>query len=204
MTWQDKGHKASMGQFARAKAERMILIRFDGEPITADGKDFVGNKREELHFPVTFWDERSVSQKYKEGEAARLCMSQRGEAKMLPAASPPLMREILAEDEEESIMGRTFILSHTGTANDTNYKFREVRIARQAAVAPDPEEIEGITEESEPEAIPEAEDQEAKQKEKFKKEVEKRTKARKTKEKKPVVQDPPDEPIEEEPEEPEE
>jgi hypothetical protein len=185
MSWQDKGRKAAMGQFVRAKAERMVLVRFDGEPTETMGKDFQGNKREELHFPVTFWDERSVALKYKEGEASRIVLTTGGEAKMFPVSSPPLMRTLLEEDEDESIIGRTFIVSHTGTAKDTVYKFREVKVPRQIPIAKD--EDEGDEEEEEPKAIKDADKQDEAEEEHYKKVAEKKTKPRKVKQKeKPV------------------
>ena len=135
MSWQGKGKKAAMGQFVRIKAERMVIVRFDADPVEVEGQDFNKNPRKELHFPVSFWDERSVAIKYKEGEAARLVMTTKPEAKMLPAGSPILMRSLLEEDEEESIMGRTFIISHTGASRDTEYRLREIRVPRQSKVA---------------------------------------------------------------------
>jgi hypothetical protein len=168
-----------MGQFVRVKAERMIIVRFDGEPVEKDGKDFEGNPRKELQFPVTFWDERAVAIRYKEGEAASIVKSSNGEAKMFPAGSAALMRELLAEDEEESIMGRTFIISHTGTARDTSYKFREIKVARQKPIIEQDPEDDAV----EPDAIPEANEQDAEEEVHYAEEMAKRTKAkpRKTK-----------------------
>lgn len=179
MAWQDKGRKAAMGQFVRVKAERMIIVRFDGEPVEKEGKDFDGNKRMELQFPVTFWDERSVALRYKEGEAVQMVRASSGEAKMFPAGSAALMRELLAEDEAESIMGRTFIISHTGTARDTAYKFREIKVPRQkqAPVVEDEEE----EEEEEAEAIPGAKEQKEAEEKHYEEAAKKRTKPRKPK-----------------------
>ena len=191
MAWQNKASKMAMGQFVRVKSERMAIIRFDGEPIEAKGKDFNQKPIDELQFPVTLWDERSVSDRYKEGEAARIVTSEKGEAKLFPTSGGPLLRELMAEDREESIMGRTFILSHTGTARDTSYKFREVKVPKQAVIAKQEDEEEEIEEEKVPEAIPDVDEQEAKRKEKFAKEVAKKTKARKKAEEKAVDTAPP-------------
>ena len=180
MTWQSKAAKMAMGQFVRVKAERMVIVRFDGDPTEARGKSFDGKPQDELQFPVTFWDERSVSDRYGEGEAAKIVRESKGEAKLFPTSGGPLLRELMAEDREESIMGRTFIVSHTGTARDTNYKLREVKVPKQTPLAVQEEEEEEIVEEKEPEAIPEAEEQAKAQKDKFNAEVEKRTAKRKT------------------------
>ncbi len=134
MSWQDKGRRAAMGKFVRAKAERMVLITFQGEPTEHVGKNFNQEPVDELHFPVKFYDERSVGQRYETGEAARIVMSEDGEDKIFPVSSPPLMRELLAEDEQESIMDRTFIISHTGAAANTEYKFREIKVTKQASL----------------------------------------------------------------------
>lgn len=181
MSWQDKGRKAAMGQFVRAKAERMVLVRFDGEPIEKEGKDFQGNPRQELQFPVTFWDERSVALKYKEGEATRIVLGSKGEAKMFPVSSPPLMRTLLEEDEEESVMGRTFIISHTGTAKDTVYKMREVKVPRQKPIVEEDPEDDAV----EPDAIPGANEQDEEEEVHYAEEAAKRIKSkpRKAKEK---------------------
>lgn len=180
-TWQDKGRKAAMGQFVRVKAERMIIVRFDGEPVEKDGKDFEGNPRKELQFPVTFWDERAVAIRYKEGEAASIVKASNGEAKMFPAGSAALMRELLAEDEEESIMGRTFIISHTGTARDTSYKFREIKVARHKPLQNvDPEEDDQDFEET-AEPIPDKEEQDEIEAAVMHEKAAKRTKTRKPK-----------------------
>lgn len=178
-SWQDKGRKAAMGQYVRVKSERMILIRFDGEPVEKEGKDFDGNKRMELQFPVTFWDERAVAIRYKEGEAAQMVRDSKGEAKMFPAGSAALMRELLAEDAEESIMGRTFVISHTGTARDTAYKFREVKVPRlkQVPVIEEDPEDDAV----EPDAIPEANTQDEEEEVHYAAEAAKRTKPRKAK-----------------------
>jgi hypothetical protein len=159
----------------------MAIIRFDGEPLETRGTDFNKKPVDELQFPVTFWDERSVSDRYKEGEAVKIILTEKGEAKMLPTSGGPLLRELTAEDREESIMGRTFILSHTGTARDTSYKFREVRVPKQAPIVRQEDEEEEENEYQEPEAIPDVDEQEAKAKEKFTEEVKKRTAKRKTK-----------------------
>jgi len=100
---------------------------------------------------------------------------------MFPTSGGPLLRELMAEDREESIMGRTFILSHTGTARDTSYKFREVRVPKQTAILKQDDEEEEENEDQVPEAIPDVNEQEAKAKEKFTEEVKKRTAKRKTK-----------------------
>jgi len=196
MAWQNKASKMAMGQFVRVKSERMAIVRFDGEPTEAKSKDFNGKPVDELQFPVTFWDERSVSDRYAEGEAAKMVRDGKGEAKLFPTSGGPLLRELMAEDREESIMGRTFIISHTGTARDTSYKFREVKVPKQAVIAREEEEEENISDEKEPEAVENVEEQEAKEKEKFKKEVAKRTKARKTATKKDVENVPPARPEE--------
>jgi hypothetical protein len=174
MSWQDKGRKAAMGQFVRAKAERMVLVRFDGEPIEKEGKDFQGNTRQELQFPVTFWDERSVALKYKEGEASRIVLTSKGEAKMFPVSSPPLMRTLLEEDEEENVMGRTFIISHTGTAKDTVYKMREVNVPKQKSIVEEDPEDDAVG----PNAIPEANEQDAEEEVHYAEEAAKRTKSK--------------------------
>jgi len=181
MAWQKKASKMVMGQYLRVKSERMAIIRFDGEPLETRGTDFNKKPVDELQFPVTFWDERSVSDRYKEGEAVKIILTEKGEAKMLPTSGGPLLRELTAEDREESIMGRTFILSHTGTARDTSYKFREVRVPKQAPIVRQEDEEEEENEDQVPEAIPDVNEQEAKAKEKFTEEVKKRTAKRKTK-----------------------
>lgn len=131
MAWQKKAAKMTIGQFVRVKAERMAIIRFDGEPVEAKGKSFDGKPQDELQFPVTFWDERSVAERYGDGEAARIVNESKGEAKLFPVSGGPLLRELLAEDREEAIEGRTFIISHTGASRDTVYKLREVKLLRQ-------------------------------------------------------------------------
>ena len=142
MAWQNKAAKMAMGQFVRVKAERMAIVRFDGEPTEAKGKSFDGKPQDELQFPVTFYDERSVSDRYGEGEASKIVTESRGEAKMFPTSGGPLLRELMAEDRDESIMGRTFIISHTGSSRDTVYKFREVKAPKQRILTPPPEDDE--------------------------------------------------------------
>lgn len=142
MAWQNKASKMVIGQFVRVKAERMVIVRFDEEPIEAKGKSFDGKPQDELQFPVTFWDERSISDRYGEGEAAKIVKQSRGDAKLFPTSGGPLLRELMAEDREESIMGRTFVISHTGTARDTVYKMREVKLPKQAPLAAPVEEEE--------------------------------------------------------------
>jgi hypothetical protein len=113
----------------------MVLIKFDGEPTEDVGKDFNGNDADELRFPVLFWDERSVGEKFKPGEAANMIETTPGEVKVLAVQGGPLMRELLAEDEDTPLIGRYFILKHTGTGAKTEYELREVKVTRQAPVA---------------------------------------------------------------------
>jgi len=181
MTWQTKGTRMAMGQFVRVKSERMVLVRFEGEPKEAAGKAFDGSPQEQLHFPVTFWDERSIADRYAEGEAVRLVMANKGDAKLFSVSGGPLLRELLAEDREESVIGRTFIVSHIGTSRETVYKFREVKIQKQSRIAVHEDEEEAPVNDDSPAAIPDVEDQEAKAKVKFNEEVTKRTTKRKTK-----------------------
>lgn len=156
MAWEKKANKLLMGKFVRAKAERMVLITFQGEPIETEGKSFKQEVVDELQFPVKFYDERSVGEKYKEGEALRIVMEGKGEDKIMPVQGGPLLRCLMEEHNEESIMGRTFVLSHTGQSRETVYKLREVRIPAgvQASISTQAEE-----EEEEYEPIPEKADQ---------------------------------------------
>jgi hypothetical protein len=130
---------------------------------------------------VSFWDERSVGDRYAEGETRKIVTTQKPDAKMLEVSGGPLLREIMAEDREESIMGRTFVLSHTGTARDTSYKFREVKTPNQAPIVKHVDEEDDDLGQPEAEAIPDVEEQEKVAKDKFDTEVKKRTKARKAK-----------------------
>ena len=152
MTWEKKANKLLMGKFVRAKAERVVLLTFQGEPVEREGKNFKQEPVDELQFPVEFFDERSVGEKYKEGEALRIIMEGKGEDKVMPVQGGPLLRCLMEEHNEESIMGRTFILSHTGQSRETVYKLREIRVPKgsQSKMITKEEE-----EEEEPEAIPE-------------------------------------------------
>ena len=152
MAWEKKANKLLMGKFVRAKAERMVLIQFQGEPQEKEGKNFKQEPVDELQFPVKFYDERSVGEKYKEGEALRIILEGKGEDKIMPVQGGPLLRCLMEEHNEESIMNRIFILSHTGQSRETVYKLREIRVPKgaQATIGPQEEE-----EEEEPEAIPE-------------------------------------------------
>lgn len=177
MGWEKKANKLMMGKFVRAKAERMVLITFQGEPRETEGKNFKQEVVDELQFPVKFYDERSVGEKYKESEAARIVMEGNGEDKIMPVQGGPLLRCLMDEHNEESIMGRTFILSHVGAAKDTVYKLREVRVPKQSSIKPLQEEEE---EEEEYEPVEDKEEQDAIQEEKRKTPVAK-PKARKQK-----------------------
>ena len=164
MAWEKKANKLLMGKFVRAKAERMVLITFQGEPVEKEGKNFKQEIVDELQFPVKFYDERSVGEKYKEGEALRIVLEGKGEDKIMPVQGGPLLRCLMEEHNEESIMERTFVLSHTGQSRETVYKLREVRIPKGSQSRMIQEDTE---EEDEPEPIPEKKAQDKAKEKKF-------------------------------------
>ena len=175
MSWQNKGRKMSLGKFCKPKPERSVLIQFIGEPLETQGKNFKQETVDELQFPVLFWDERAASQRYEPGEAARIIQSNPGENKVLPVQGGPLMRELLEEDEQEPILGRYFVLSHTGQAKDTVYKLREIKVSKQAVVVKQEDSEQNNIEVTETQGVPaeEVKKQNDDAREKFKKDVEK-------------------------------
>jgi hypothetical protein len=104
-----------------------------------------------------------------------------GEAKMFPTGSAALLRELLAEDAEESIMGKTYIVSHTGTARDTAYKFREVKVPRAKQVLVVEDDSEGSDFEETAEPIPDKDEQDALEAEVMAEKAAKKTTPRKPK-----------------------
>jgi hypothetical protein len=181
MAWQQKAAKMSMGKFARPKKDQMVLIQFNGEPEETIGKNFKKEEVDELRFPVKFWEIRPVSQKYEAGEASRIVMAVEPEDKILPVQGGPLLKCIVDEDSVESVQGKVFILRHTGEGTNTTYKLIEVVVRKQARIEENEEdddlpkkarpfppwrneivnktakkgmEIEGITEEKDPNDTP--------------------------------------------------
>jgi hypothetical protein len=142
----------SMGQFISVKQDMMVLFTFDGEPVLARGKNFKKEEVDELQFPATFYDIREVKDRYAEGEPLEIIRKGKGESKVFPVQGGPKLRCIMEEDAIEPIVGRTFIMSHTGNATNTVYKLREVLVPKKPRAQRLPVADE---EEEEAEAIPE-------------------------------------------------
>jgi len=140
--WAVKAAKMQQGKFVRVRMERMVLITIQGEPTEEIGESFKKEPQDELHFPVKFYDERAVIPKYKPGEAAALVQKGEGDDKIFPVASVPMLRAIREANEEEPVIGRTFIVMHTGQAKDTKYTFTEVLIPKQIPLVKTQEEEE--------------------------------------------------------------
>ena len=101
-----------------------------------------------------------------------------GEEKVLSVTQRSLLRQLIEEEEEEPLPGRTLTIKCLDLKTKKEWKIREVKGALQSFSKTE-EKKATVEEEQEPEAIPEAEEQDKKAKEKFKKEVQKR--ARKVK-----------------------
>jgi hypothetical protein len=134
MGWEQKAKKMAMGNFVRAKKDMMVLITFIGEPKETVGKNFQQEEVDELDFPVDFYEVRSVYEKYQKGEAAHIVETMDPEKKVFAVQGGPLLRELMEVNEEESIIGRTFILKHTGEGQKTTYKLQEIFVTKQASI----------------------------------------------------------------------
>jgi hypothetical protein len=134
MGWQSKAKKMAMGKYVRAHKDQMVLITFTNEPVECRGLNFRKEEVDELDFPVNFYEVRSIFEKYQKGEAAHVVETQESEAKIFAVQGGPLLRELLDLDGGESIIGRTFVLKHTGEGQHTKYSFTEVFVTKQTKV----------------------------------------------------------------------
>lgn len=128
--WRQKSKEMGMGKFARPKQNEMILVTFIGDPLVTRGENFKKEEVDELQFPVQYFETRAVGDAYEKGEAAKIINTCKGQSKILPVQGGPLLRAIREEDDAEDIIGRSFVIKHTGASQNTVYKFIEVKVAR--------------------------------------------------------------------------
>jgi hypothetical protein len=128
--WRKKSKEMTMGKYARPKQNEMVLLTFISDPTVTRGENFNKEEVDELQFPVLYYETRPVGNAYEKGEAAKIINTTKGQNKILPVQGGPLLRAITEEDEAEDIIGRSFIIRHTGASQNTVYKFIEVKVAK--------------------------------------------------------------------------
>ena len=162
--WRKKGKKLAQGKWIRFdESSPKWIVTFVGEPTvvekTAQSGPNAGEKYEVMSFPVEV----------------------DGEDKILEP-NRSLLLVMMDEDEDEEIIGRTFMIKCLDLKNKRSWKMVEQDApisTKKKKTAKEEEEDEGEEEEEEKEMVIEEDNE----KKKFKAEVAKRTAARKKKEK---------------------
>lgn len=158
MGWTKQAKKDAVGKWLKFDEEHPVwTMTFLGDPKIVEKISTMGERKGEAYnayeFPVEV----------------------EGEEKILSVTQRSLLRQLIEEEEEEPLPGRTLTIKCLDLKTKKEWKIREVK--GQLASFEDKKQVETEKEEEkEPEAIPEADDQDKKAKEKFKKEVAKRAK----------------------------
>lgn len=180
MSWKTDAKKSMAGDFLRVQDGRTHFLEFLNEPEKRKIKLKDGTEKESYDFKVVYYGAAGA-----EG-SPRMVMAQfediepSGETKVLSVISMALLREIVDEDDVESVIGRVFAVHRTGTASSTRYKLREIRKTTQRSVSDVPDPTEEATDEEladeEPQPKTPAIEAAKEDFEKFKKRVAKRSK----------------------------
>ena len=166
MSWTKQAKKDAVGKWIKFDEEHPAwTCLFLGDPKIVEKVSTMGERKGEVYnayeFPVEV----------------------EGEEKILSVTQRSLLRQLIEEDEEEPLPGRTLTIKCLDLKTKKEWKIREVKAEGSLETWKGKKEPKKEEETQEKEETPDTEEKE-KDKEKFKKEVAKRTTARKKAEKK--------------------
>ena len=166
MGWTKQAKKDAVGKWIKFDEEHPAwTCLFLGDPKIVEKVSTMGERKGEVYnayeFPVEV----------------------EGEEKILSVTQRSLLRQLIEEEEEEPLPGRTLMIKCLDLKTKKEWKIREVK-AEGSLETWKGKKPEAEKAEKKEKSAPPAEDEEKKDKEKFKQEVAKRTTARKKAEKK--------------------
>jgi hypothetical protein len=161
MSWKADAKKVAAGKWIRFDSSTpQHTLLFVGEPKKVEKESTLPGSKGEIYFQMSFPVEED------------------GESKILEP-NKSLLTQLIEEDDEEDIIGAEFLIKCLNPEKKTQWKIRRIKTEINAAIERAGAHPPARPAPAEPEAIPEAEEQDVKAKEKFKTEVKKR--ARKVK-----------------------
>lgn len=108
MAWQTEAKKLAAGKWIKFDSENLIhVVTFEGEPTKKEKTSTIKGKEGEIYFQMSF------------------PVTEDGEDRFLEPNNS-LLRQIIAEDEVESIMGRTIMIKLLDPQKKQNWMLRPV------------------------------------------------------------------------------